>query len=171
MEVMTNVYSIVSDNKNIIINEETIYYCNYCNKEFDIMNDAIYHEKYNYTKIKSKKQKSNIKNKFAISDNTCYKCGRTEHYDETCYASSYADNNNKNIMYCWNYCNKKFDTMNDATCHEKFNCTKIKTKKQKSNIKNKITISDNTCYRCGRKGHYVENCYTTIHNKGHYLNN
>lgn len=66
-------------------------------------------------------------------------------------------NNNKKEDFCCNYCDKKFNTLKDTTCHENLYCKNNKTKKK------------NICYRCGREGHYSTNCYASKHLNGKYL--
>ena len=34
----------------------------------------------------------------------------------------------------------------------------------------KYCKAKNNCYRCGREGHYADDCYARIHVKGYYLN-
>jgi len=61
------------------------------------------------------------------------------------------------IVYCCKYCNKEFDTLKGATAHENLYC------KQKNNTTNL------NCYRCGREGHFSNNCYATKHINGKFL--
>ena len=114
-----------------------VFCCSYCNKEFDTVKAATCHEKL-YCKNKTKK-------------NTCDICGRESHTSTDCYAkTTIAGEKLEEIeVFCCSYCNKEFDTIKAATCHEKLYCKKKKK---------------NTCNICGREGHTSTDCYakTTI---------
>ena len=58
--------------------EEEVWECDYCEKEFEDENDCEKHEK--YCKSKSNKKK-----------NACYRCGRSGHYSDNCYAKTDKD--------------------------------------------------------------------------------
>ena len=96
--------------------------------------------------------------------NSCTRCGRTGHDSNECYAKT---NINKEIIesseeeilvYCCSYCDKEFETAKGATCHENLYCKHKNTKSNK-----------NICYRCGRDGHYSNDCYASKHINGKYL--
>lgn len=67
----------------------------------------------------------------------------------------YCKSKDKIAVYCCDYCDKEFDTEKGALLHENFHC-KYKEKKD-------------TCYRCGRTGHYSPDCYASRHVKGYEL--
>ena len=64
------------------------------------------------------------------------------------------------VFYC-NYCDKELDTLKGIICHENLYC---------KNKKNKLKNEKNVCYRCGRDGHYRNDCYASKHISGKYLN-
>ena len=66
------------------------------------------------------------------------------------------------VFYC-NYCNKEFDTLKGVTCHKNLYCKNNKLKN------NKVVNETNVCYRCGREGHYINDCYASKHINGKYL--
>ena len=105
----------------------------------------------------NKKSKKNNKNK-------CTRCGRDSHFSRDCHAKTtitgdkIEDSSDEEIeVFCCSYCNKEFDSLKGATCHENLYC-KLKNNKQ------------NVCYRCGRDGHYSTDCYASKHINGKYLN-
>jgi len=95
-------------------------------------------------------------------ENICFRCGRTGHYANECYAKShingkYFDEESESEteyeeVWCCEYCNTEFSTENECSKHEKY-CNK--SKKQKC-----------VCYRCGRTGHYSNQCYATTNTYG-----
>ena len=58
-------------------------------------------------------------------------------------------------VWCCEYCDRTFTTAFGAGVHEK-SC-----KEKNSN--------QDTCFRCGREGHYSTTCYASKHIKGYYL--
>lgn len=95
----------------------------------------------------------------------------------------YLDPDNEGFSWRCEYCDKEFDSKKGMLFHVNIYCNK--KKKLKGNIKyqyndkysknnkvyrknKQITISDK-CYRCGRKGHYVVDCFATKHVDGYYL--
>ncbi len=71
-------------------------------------------------------------------------------------------------MFCCNNCDKEFDTLKGLNFHQNMYCknTVNKTTKKTDN-KNLKNTKVNTCYRCGRSGHYSSDCYASTHKKGY----
>jgi hypothetical protein len=102
---------------------------------------------------------STIKKMINSSTDKCYICGENGHFARDCYQDE--DNILEEIkVFCCRYCNKEFDTLKGATCHENLYC---KNKNSKTKTK-----PDNICYRCGRDGHNSDECFarTTITGEG-----
>ena len=78
---------------------------------------------------------------------TCFDCGKTGHYTNKCP-------NKKETFNC-RYCNKEFETQKGTIFHENVHCKSVPKK--------------NECYRCGRSGHYSNNCYAKTNIDGNYL--
>jgi hypothetical protein len=103
-------------------------------------------------------------NNLLVDNDLCFRCYRKGHYASNCYAKmtitgdEIEDSDDKIIeIFCCSYCDKEFDTLKGATCHENLYC------------KNKKIKQKNTCYRCGRKDHYANVCYASRHVNGKYL--
>lgn len=108
---------------------------------------------------------------------SCSRCGRKNHKYDKCYAStdingfSVESNNSSNeeydeIYYC-SFCGKEFDTKQGASFHEIRYC-KMKNATKTTNKNTGYTKKKtNGCYRCGRQGHYSDNCYASTHIKGY----
>ena len=77
------------------------------------------------------------------SADVCFKCNRAGHWANQCYARTVE------VWGC-NYCESEFDTQQQAERHER-SCGSRK----RSN-------SGDECYRCGRSGHWANQCYARI---------
>ena len=91
----------------------------------------------------------------------CSTCGRKGHLASKCYAKTDKDGNDleseEEEWECGN-CERTFDTRFGCSVHMKSCSSKSKTKTKKD-----------TCYRCGRPGHYSPDCYAKRHVNGEML--
>jgi predicted GIY-YIG superfamily endonuclease len=90
----------------------------------------------------------------------CTRCGRVGHFVKDCFATS--DCNGCEIIDDYVYecekCNKEFETEKECEKH-------VASCKRKDTYVN----SSSGCYRCGRTGHYANDCYAKKHAKGYSI--
>ena len=91
-----------------------------------------------------------------VDNDLCFRSYRKGHYVSDYYAKTTITGDEIEI-FCCSYCDKEFDTLKGATCHENLYC------------KNKKIKQKNTCYRSGREGHYATDWYASKHINGKYL--
>ena len=121
------------------------------------------------------------KQKQISTKNKCDRCGRSNHTSENCYATThingqYIDGSDYDIWEC-QFCGKEFDSEKGARFHENIHCKKRKLSKTHGfdhvhclwdELKG-FEKPSGKCYRCGRKGHYADDCYAEIHVNGYLL--
>lgn len=61
-----------------------IFYCDYCNKEYDTLKGLTCHQNLYCKKTNKKSSKKSNKN-------CCYRCGSDGHYVDYCYASTHSN--------------------------------------------------------------------------------
>jgi hypothetical protein len=169
-----------------IINDKLVWVCRYCEKEFYNEKKCESHE----NNCKSK-FKSNIKSKLKSNANpdtnnyTCYRCGRPGHKSPECYAKTTVDGDDLDSsdssdssdslsnsddyeeVFCCDNCGKKYGTLKGLTCHQNLYCKKSNS--NKTNKKTDKKTNKNCCYRCGRPGHYEDDCFASTHVKGYVI--
>lgn len=99
--------------------------------------------------------------------NCCTKCGRPGHFIKDCYATTdvlgneleYDSSSDEEVVYYSAPVKKRVEKKSE------YFAPVIKKKIEK---KCEPRYS-NGCFRCGRQGHYSNNCYAISHVKGYYL--
>jgi predicted GIY-YIG superfamily endonuclease len=97
-----------------------------------------------------------LHNELCSAANVCFRCKRPGHFASQCYARTMADGSiisevdeEEDVWVC-EVCDKEFDTEYVAIQHQK-------------------TCGRRSCHRCGRQGHYANQCYASRHTNGKEL--
>jgi cellular nucleic acid-binding protein len=97
-----------------------------------------------------------LEKEICSASDSCFRCNRSGHFASQCFASTKVDgspieHSDDDTSECWccEYCDSEFATEREAIKHEK--------------------TCNRSCFRCGRSGHYVDDCYASSHINGKRL--
>jgi predicted GIY-YIG superfamily endonuclease len=119
----------------------------------------------------------------------CTQCGRAGHFVKDCRAKKDVSGNTieyeeeeEEVVWGCEYCDRTFTTEFGCRVHEKSCRSKntrylaagalLGTSRFGSGLrypKQKTAKKEDGCYRCGRSGHYITDCYASTHTKGYTL--
>ena len=85
----------------------------------------------------------------------CFVCSKTGHYAKDCPTKK--EKHEVDAAYICGICNTQFTSSKLLHTH-----------KCKPDIFDQL-CAEETCYRCGREGHYASECYAKKHVKGYYI--
>lgn len=120
--------------------------------------------------------KEALKMEIWAAKDLCTQCGRAGHYVKDCYVNTdvsgkkieFEDSSDEDEWEC-EYCDRTFTTQFGCMVHEK-SCKNKHKSPSFCSSKNKNSVKRcDSCYRCGRSGHYAPDCYASRHIKGYEL--
>jgi predicted GIY-YIG superfamily endonuclease len=118
-------------------------------------------------------QKDALNMEIWAANDCCTQCGRKGHFVKDCYASKNvlgvkiehddseedeSEDENEEWVCSSRGCGRTFATRFGTIVHER-TCKST----------HRASKSGNSCYRCGREGHYSPDCYASKHINGYYL--
>ena len=143
----------------------------------------IYMDKYGIENVRGgsfvemKLDDSTISHLTKMSNGTndrCFKCGMAGHFARDCSQESEDEEEEYEEIWVCSYCDKEFTSKKGAIFHEnvyckkKYRCQEIddESESEEQEIDDESESEEfyqnkKNCYRCGRSGHYANNCYAS----------
>jgi predicted GIY-YIG superfamily endonuclease len=109
-------------------------------------------------------QKEAIERECRGATDACQGCGKKGHFIRYCPDKNKEKSESFDEWGC-EYCDRTFTTEYGCGVHER----SCKKNNRKNSYVKQTTKKEGVCYRCGRQGHYVPDCYASTHSKGYSL--
>jgi hypothetical protein len=113
------------------------------------------------------------------TNDQCFICGSKEHFMKDCYHSLLLHERNDNGYPCSSRITVRQKKKADPKCdcassyfspHRKSKCLLKKVLDLFDDEEEEVEkIKSYKCFRCGREGHFIKNCYASIHINGDKL--